>query len=107
VKRINVVMALACAGSMAACSGHRSLTRDFGKANGAWRERQRVNKGEVSEPVSGLDSQEAAIIAKAYRRSLDPKGEKTDRQQPQVMILQEDERGRMQAKPLAPSVPKE
>ncbi len=89
-----------------ACVGDRSMTRDFGSANAAWRERQRMNR-EISQPVSGLDSEEAAIIAKSYRRSLDPKGGKADGQQPQVMILQQDERGRTQAKTLAPSVPKE
>jgi len=66
-----------------------------------------VNKNEVSEPVSGLDSQEAAIVAQTYRRSLAPKGARTDAK-PQVLILQEDEHGRMaQPKALAPSVPKE
>ncbi len=82
------------------------MTRDFGKANAAWLGSQRVNRDGASQAVSGLDSEEAAIIAKSYRRSLDPKGQKMD-QRPQVMLLQQDERGRTQANPLAPSVPKE
>lgn len=102
---MTVWVALACAGALA-CSGHRSLTRDFGKANGSWWARQRVNKDQISEPVTGLDSQEAAIVAQTYRRSLAPKDARTDAK-PQVLILEEDERGRARPKALAPSVPKE
>jgi len=83
------------------------MTRDFGKANGSWLGKQQVNPGKVSQPVSGLDSQEAAIIAQTYRKSLAPKDAKTD-DKPQVLLLQQDERGRMTLpKALAPSVPKE
>ncbi len=84
------------------------MTDDFGKANVAWLARQQVNPNKVSEPVSGLDSQEAAIIAQTYRRSLAPKDSQPDEKKQQVLLLQQDEHGRLtQTKVLAPSVPKE
>ncbi len=89
-----------------ACVGDRQMTRDFGKSSAAWLGSQRVSRDGAAQAVSGLDSVEASIIAKAYRRGLDPKAERTEKE-PQVMLLQQDERGQLQAKPLAPSVPKE
>lgn len=54
--------------------------------------------------IEGLDSQEAAIIADSYRRSLAPKGEKVA---DDSVILVAPSSASARQQPLAPSVPKE
>ena len=59
------------------CSGRLHLTRTHGQS---YRESFRAQvvspaAGTSSQPQSGLDSQEAAIIAENYRKSLAPAGQ--------------------------------
>lgn len=57
----------------------------------------------ATKAVSGLDSQEAAIVADTYRKSLAPQGERA-RDEP-VIILQPQQRNERRELP-PPSVPK-
>ncbi len=101
-------MVVAVLAASPGCMGARHMAPDFGRATGAWVAAQRPPGGGTAQAVSGLDSQESTIVARAYRRSLDPKAEKgSQRQEPEILMLEKTERGRTEARPLAPSVPKE
>jgi hypothetical protein len=94
--------ALAAAG----CSGADHLTRAHGRAYQAHFQRQAANPAALEEAEKGLDSDEAAIIAGAYRRSLAPKGT-SDEAASEVLLVAPPPRGGERTAPLAPSVPKE
>ncbi len=91
---------LACA----ACA-RSHLEERFGESNRAIAVAQRVNAQPKAQAVSGLDSQEAAIISKHYRDTLTPKGSETGGIQP-ILMVAPPSRERASALPL-PSVPKE
>jgi hypothetical protein len=99
---ILVFAALAAAG----CSGPKHMSRNHGKAFRAHFERQVANPAALEEAEKGLDSEEAAIVAGAYRRSLAPKNAR-DEDQSEVLLLAAPPRGGERQAPLAPSVPKE
>lgn len=93
-------LALAAA---AGCGGRKQhLTPDHGKSYDAAFAAQRAG-GAPAEAVSGLDSQEAAIVSDGYRAGLAPKGQKAEEQP--VLLVAPPARERPQ--PLAPSVPAE
>jgi hypothetical protein len=56
--------------------------------------------------VEGLDSQEAAIVARTYHKSLAPKDEKPSNEDEVILVGPSNTSG-MKAAPLAPSVPRE
>jgi hypothetical protein len=71
MRRILSVVAVAV--TLAGCASEH-LSGSYGKSNATSFSQQVVpSKSGPVAPVSGLDSQEAAIIAKGYRRSLAPK----------------------------------
>lgn len=78
------------------------LSKDHGRSYDAVFAAQRAG-GKPTPAVTGLDSQEAAIVSGAYRAGLAPKGQK-GAEQP-VLLLAPSARERPQ--PLAPSVPGE
>jgi hypothetical protein len=99
MKCVAVLAVLAIAG----CAGRKQhLIPDFGKSFDAAFAAQRAGTG-PAEAVTGLDSQEAAIISDGYRASLAPKGQKAE-EQPLLLIAPPS---RERPQPLAPSVPKE
>ena len=79
------------------------LTRNYGQSYATAFAAQRVSaeKAAPAQAVTGLDSQEAAIICDTYRASLAPKGVAAP-EQPLLMIAPQKAPGK-----LAPSVPKE
>ncbi len=87
------------------CSSQTPLTRAHGRASAEYLKRQAVRPSAHHDAVKGLDSEEAAIVADAYRKGLAPKGARTDADS-QVLLLAPPQRGERPA-PLAPSVPKE
>jgi hypothetical protein len=65
-----VVLAAASFG----CAGHLHRSESYGRSNtAAFAVQSPAPKEKITGPVSGLDSQEAAIIARSYRGSLVPK----------------------------------
>jgi hypothetical protein len=59
----------------------------------------------VTAPVSGLDSQEAAVISGAYLRSLAPKNAQVN-EEPMLLVAPPAQGGGYGSTKLAPSVPK-
>jgi hypothetical protein len=102
--KIMIVVVLAAALFAAgACGGRKQhLANDYAKSYdavfGAQRER---TQADPASAVSGLDSQEAAIISDGFRASLAPKGQKATEEP--VILYSPQTRDRLQ--PLAPSVP--
>jgi hypothetical protein len=94
--------ALAAAG----CSGPRHMSRAHGVAYSEHFDRQVANPAAQERAEKGLDSEEAAIVANAYRRSLAPKGTR-ENAQPEVLLVAPPPAGGQRATPLAPSVPKD
>jgi hypothetical protein len=82
------VLSLASAG----CADRTHLTPTHGRAYRTALERQAANpeaapggRGREGKQTKGLDSQEAAIVARTYRRNLGPAG--TSSAQEQQMLL--------------------
>ncbi len=92
--------------TIGACAGRPYLTADFGKASHAIFARQVIHPDAGNKPLAslGLDSQEAALVAESYRRSLTPKGAQVQEEQP--LILMAPPTKAPEGK-LAPSVPPE
>jgi hypothetical protein len=84
-----------------ACARDR-LTQTHGRSYQAAFARQTANPASKAQPPNGLDSQEAAIVAESYRRSLAPKGTPVNEEPVLVVTPQKRE----QQAPLAPSVPR-
>ena len=98
---------IACVALAAAVVGgcgwrKQHLTADHGKSYAAVLAAQSARSA-PAEAVTGLDSQEAAIISEGYRSGLAPSGQKV-KEQP-VLLVAPPARERPQ--PLAPSVPGE
>lgn len=90
--------------TLAGCGWRQQhLSGDYGKSFDAIFAAQAVERQTPARAASGLDSQEASIIAQTYRKSLAPK-EVSAKEQPILMVAPTREG---QAQPLAPSVPKE
>ncbi len=81
------------------------ITPTHGKVYAAAFAQQSPAKAKVSGPVTGLDSQEGAIISEAYRRGLGAKGA-APKEEPQILLVAPPQRGYGATK-LAPSVPPE
>ena len=100
--RRRVAILLALMGSLAgACVTHPPLGGSVRAALHA----QAAAPKKPTGSVEGLDSQEAAIIARSYHKSLAPKGEAAPSENV-ILVAPQSSSGR-QAQPLAPSVPKE
>jgi hypothetical protein len=91
------------AASLAALGCAREqLTKTHGRSFHAAFARQTANPASKAQPPAGLDSQEAAIIAESYRKSLAPKG--TQVTEEPVLVVTPPQR--QQPAQLAPSVPR-
>jgi type IV pilus biogenesis protein CpaD/CtpE len=92
--------------ALAAGCAREHLTETHGRATRELFAVQRANPGAPRGPepkaLTGLDSQEATIIADTYRRSLAP--EDTRVEEPGMLLL-EPQSNRERQRPLAPSVP--
>lgn len=96
-----VVLVLGLAG----CAGPAHMSEDHGKSYAAAFPRpEKGAKVQPRGPVSGLDSQEAAIVAQTYRRSLAGKAQQP-KEQPILILGTPPETGGYNLPP--PSVPKE
>ncbi len=102
-KMVAVVVAIAAVSAplLGGCS-RRHLARGYGVSKEAFRAQRAVPAPAAAPDVTGLDSQEAAIIADGYRRSLAPKGAHVE-EEPVIMLAPQKP---VQRAPLAPSVPK-
>jgi hypothetical protein len=100
-----VVVALV---ALTACTSSSHLTESFGTSYRATLARQQaVETPPFRVAEKGLDAQEAAIISGSYRRSLAPPQAGSQREEPEVILVQQPQRGGQQRAPLAPSVPKD
>ncbi len=101
--RIQWSVAIVVLGSLAgACA---TPTLPYGSSVRSAKHAQTAAPKKPTGAVEGLDSQEAAIIARSYHTSLAPKGEKAADDNV-IMISPASSSGRP-AQPLAPSVPKQ
>ncbi len=92
--------------SLAGCARTR-ITPTHGQAYSAAFAQQAPAKAKATGPVTGLDSQEAAIISASYRRSLAAKGAQP-REEPQILLVAPPTPGAgYGGMKLAPSVPSE
>jgi hypothetical protein len=91
---------LALASVLAACAARPTMTQTQGRSYRAAFERQVASPQSHAQPPSGLDSQEAGIVAESYRKSLAPEGKET-KEEPVLVITPQPKAGG----PLAPSVP--
>jgi hypothetical protein len=93
IKPSEWIIILGMAAWLSACAGPEHLTPTHGRAYRASMRMQVANPdaGKDSEPQTGLDSQEAAIVAEAYRLGLVPAGSgaKADKA-PILMVAPED-----------------
>jgi len=93
-----IVVAMA----LAACR-QQHLIPGYGKSYDAAFQAQAPQRKEPARAATGLDSQEAAIIAETYRTSLAPK-EAKPKQEPMLIVTPPS---REVPQKLAPSVPQE
>jgi hypothetical protein len=71
--------------ALTGCASRAHLTETQGRSYHAFFQRQAPPQAKISGPVSGLDSQEATIIAESYRRSLAPR--QVAQQRPDQILL--------------------
>ena len=93
-----------------ACGARQHITDTHGKSFEAAYSRQPVQlakKAPPSGPMTGLDSQEAAIISEGYRKSLVPKSMRQQAKDEPIIMIAPPTQSRYGTVPLAPSVPKE
>ena len=83
----SVLLLLALPLCIAGCASRNHLTEGHGRSYHEALARQAVNPEASSQPVAskGLDSQESAVIAESYRKSLAPKGQ-TGEQEPILLV---------------------
>ena len=91
--------------TVAGCARAR-ITPTHGLAYSAAFAQQAPPRAKVTGPVSGLDSQEAAIISASYRRSLAPKDTQA-KEEPILLVAPPSSQGVGFGMKLAPSVPSE
>ncbi|OFX23364.1 MAG: hypothetical protein A2V77_00705 [Anaeromyxobacter sp. RBG_16_69_14] len=100
-------LAVLLVASLAGCARAR-ITPTHGKAYSAVFAQQAPAKAKVTGPVSGLDSQEAAIISLSYRRGLASKETQPREEQQSILLLAPPSaQGGGYGAKLAPSVPSE
>ncbi len=97
------VLALALAAASTAGCGRAHLSAAYGRSVHEQFAAQRERR-EVGKAATGLDAQEASIIASTYRRSLAPR-EAQEKEQP-ILVVTPPQAGAARTT-LAPSVPKE
>ena len=97
------VMALAV-GIIGCARAH--ITPTYGESSSAAFGRQSPAKAKITGPVSGLDSQEAAIISASYLRSLAPKTVQP-KEEPILLVAPPAQGVGYGMTKLAPSVPSE
>jgi hypothetical protein len=102
---LGVIIAMGCLAT-AACGGRAHLARGFGDSYHAHFALQAIHPdaGNKAPVRLGLDSQEAAIVAESYRRSLMPEGSSQQGDEQPMIIVAPPAKGSGQTK-LAPSVP--
>jgi hypothetical protein len=100
MNRTLLVFVLAVAGC-----GRAHLEPGYGRSYHAQFSQQVASPAAPRKVTSGLDPQEAAIIASTYRRSLAPKEEHDVKDQP-ILVVTPQQRGMAPGLP-PPSVPKE
>ncbi|OGQ80762.1 MAG: hypothetical protein A2289_16085 [Deltaproteobacteria bacterium RIFOXYA12_FULL_58_15] len=90
---IEWVVILAAAAFAIGCTGQQHLTPTHGRAYYAAMRAQTVNPdaGKKASDQTGLDSQEAAIVAESYLKSLVPEGGNTEVGKQQVLIVNPEE----------------
>jgi hypothetical protein len=81
------------------------LTEKYGESYAAVFSEQAPPRPKTVGPVSGLDSQEAAIISGSYRKSIAPKDTQV-KDQPVLIVAPPTQQGGYGMTTLAPSVPK-
>ena len=96
-------LALALAALAAGC-GRAHLSSNYGRSVRAQFAAQRQNTGS-RQAGTGLDAQEASIIAQTYRRDLAPKG--VTEKEPPILLVAPSQPGAARAVLPPPSVPKE
>jgi hypothetical protein len=109
LKHMNCSLELAVllVASLAGCARAR-ITPTHGQAYSAVFARQAPAKAKITGPVSGLDSQEAAIISLSYRRGLASKETQPKEEQQSILLLAPPSaQGGGYGARLAPSVPSE
>ena len=100
--RVGRALALAFAATVGSGCGHGN---GHGESVRAALRAQAAPAKKHSNAIEGLDSQEAAIIARSYQRSLAPKGEKGPDEN--VIFVAPTSAGGARPQALAPSVPNE
>jgi hypothetical protein len=86
MKRVLGCAAAALVAGLGGCYSHAHLSQSQGVSFSATFARQvSASRPTDKGPVSGLDSQDAAIIAQTYHRSLAPRNT-TPREQPILMV---------------------
>lgn len=74
MKRILFAVAAVVATGTLGCAGRAHLADSTGRSyQAAFAQQGAAPRGGITGPVTGLDSQEASIIARTYRGSLAPK----------------------------------
>ncbi len=91
-----------------ACAARTHLSPNHGRANHEAQARQAANP-QAGERMAtrGLDPQEAAVVAQAYRKSLAPKGDNTAGQEQMLIVAPSARAGRTGDYMPAASVPNE
>ena len=106
-RAIQLAFAFLAVALAAGCASRTHMTETQGRSYRAAFQQQAPTKAKISGPVSGLDSQEATIIADSYRRSLAPRAVAQQRQDQLLLIGQQPIGGAAPSlMPVAPSVPK-
>ena len=102
--KLNLVLVL-CPAALLACAGRVHIEPSYARSYDEQFAAQRVRSKQhgVATAAQGLDGQEAAIMATAYRKSLAPKDTETPTDKP-ILLVAPSQSGA--AYPL-PSVPKE
>jgi len=93
--------------SMAGCASRAHIAETHGQSYSAAFGQQTPHLEKVTGPVRGLDSQEAAIISSAYRRSLAPKAANVKEEEPILLVAPPSQQAGGYGMKLAPSVPSE
>ncbi|HSB20851.1 MAG TPA: hypothetical protein VLD85_12635 [Anaeromyxobacteraceae bacterium] len=93
---------------LAACGGRAHFEPAYGRSTRAQFAAQREPPGaRPAKAATGLDAQEASIIASNYRRSLSPKEAQQQTKAEPVLVVAPQQQGGLRAMLPLPSVPKE
>jgi hypothetical protein len=101
-RSLKLAVTVLVAGIIGCARAH--ITPTYGQSSSAAFARQSPTKAKITGPVSGLDSQEAAIISASYLRSLAPKTVQP-KEEPIRLVAPPGQGGGYGMTKLAPSVP--